>query len=63
MLIDINSELGDAAAAELHKKCHVPVTFYSVDVRDEHAVAKVISNVVELYGAVNVMVNAAGIAE
>lgn len=61
--MDINHELGDAAAAELYEKCQVPVTFYKVDVRDEKAVATVIDNVVETYGSVDVIVNSAGIAE
>ncbi|KAI9787436.1 MAG: hypothetical protein M1816_007484 [Peltula sp. TS41687] len=63
VLMDINQELGDAAAAELHEKCQVPVTFYKVDVRDEKAIATVIDNVVETYGSVDVVVNSAGIAD
>lgn len=61
--MDINQDLGEAAAAELHEKCQVPVTFYKVDVRDEKAVSTVIDNVVETYGSVDVVVNSAGIAE
>lgn len=62
-LMDVQQELGDAAAAELSEACQVPVSFYKVDVRDETAVTKVVGDIAEKYGRLDVLVNAAGIAE
>jgi NAD(P)-dependent dehydrogenase (short-subunit alcohol dehydrogenase family) len=62
-IMDVLQENGDQAAAELHETCGVPVRFYKVDVRDEKAVARVISDVAETFGSVDVVVNSAGIAE
>ena len=63
VIMDVLQEPGDIAAAELHEICGVPVQFYKVDVRDEKAVAEVISNVVETFGSIDVMISSAGIAE
>ncbi|KAI9827892.1 MAG: hypothetical protein M1826_006198 [Phylliscum demangeonii] len=62
-ILDVNQELGDAAAAELYQSCHVPVSFYKVDVRDEKAVAAVMNHIADVHGAVDVVVNSAGIAD
>ncbi|KAI9769073.1 MAG: hypothetical protein M1840_004424 [Geoglossum simile] len=63
VIMDVLQEPGDAAAAELHEMCGVPVQFYRVDVRDEKGVAEVISNVVETFGSIDVLISSAGIAD
>lgn len=63
IIFDTNQELGDEAAEELHSKTRLPVSFFKVDVTDEHAIKEAIDSVVELYGAPDVLVNSAGIAE
>ena len=61
--MDVQQDLGDVAAAQIHARSKIPVKFYKVDVRDESAVAEVISDVHKTYGSIDVLVNAAGIAE
>jgi NAD(P)-dependent dehydrogenase (short-subunit alcohol dehydrogenase family) len=63
VIFDVNQDLGDESAAELHKKSGLPVTFFKVDVRDGAAINAAVESVVELYGAPDVLVNSAGIAE
>ncbi|OAA70324.1 Short-chain dehydrogenase/reductase SDR [Cordyceps fumosorosea ARSEF 2679] len=63
VIFDANQELGDAAAAELHDKSGVPVSFFKVDVRDGAAINAAVDSVVDLYGAPDVLVNSAGIAD
>ncbi|KAM3436455.1 hypothetical protein MY1884_003881 [Beauveria asiatica] len=63
VIFDANQELGDAAAAELHEKSGIPVSFFKVDVRDGAAINAAVDSVVELYGAPDVLVNSAGIAD
>ncbi|KAI9818915.1 MAG: hypothetical protein M1827_007736 [Pycnora praestabilis] len=62
-IIDVQQELGDEAAAELHEKTGVPVKFFKVDVRDAAAVSEVVGDVVDTFGSVDVLVSAAGIAD
>ncbi|ROW03048.1 hypothetical protein VMCG_05706 [Cytospora schulzeri] len=62
-LFDANQDLGDASAAELHKKTGLPVTFFKVDVRDQGAINAAVQSVCDLYGAPDVLVNSAGIAD
>ncbi|OAR00201.1 hypothetical protein LLEC1_01179 [Akanthomyces lecanii] len=63
VIFDANQELGDAAAAELHELSGLPVSFFKVDVRDGAAINAAVDSVVELYGAPDVLVNSAGIAD
>ena len=63
VIFDSNQELGDEAVEELHSKTGLPVTFFKVDVRDEHAISAAVDSIVERYGAPDVLVNSAGIAE
>lgn len=63
IIFDANQELGDEAAAELHEKSGLPVSFFKVDVRDGAAINAAVDSVVELYGAPDVLVNSAGIAD
>ncbi|KAK3941681.1 short-chain dehydrogenase/ reductase [Diplogelasinospora grovesii] len=63
VIFDANQDLGDEAAAELHHKSGLPVSFMKVDVRDGNAINAAVQNVVDLYGAPDVLVNSAGIAD
>ncbi|UNI18273.1 Sorbose reductase [Purpureocillium takamizusanense] len=63
IIFDANQELGDEAAAELHDKSGLPVSFFKVDVRDGAAINAAVDSVVEMYGAPDALVNAAGIAD
>lgn len=63
VIFDANQQLGDESAAELHGKTGLPVTFFKVDVRDGDAITAAIDSVEELYGAPDVLVNSAGIAD
>lgn len=63
VLFDANQELGDEAAAELHEKSGLHVSFFKVDVRDGAAINAAVDSVVELYGAPDVLINSAGIAD
>ena len=63
VIFDANQDLGDESAAELHQKTGLPVSFFKVDVRDGNAINAAVQNVVDLYGAPDVLVNSAGIAD
>lgn len=63
VLFDANQELGDEAAQELHEKSGLAVSFFKVDVRDGNAINAAVQSVVDLYGAPDVLVNSAGIAD
>lgn len=63
IIFDANQELGDQSAAELHERTGVPVHFYKVDVRDGGAIIEAVNAVVENYGAPDVLINSAGIAD
>lgn len=62
-LVDVKQELGHQAAAELHKTTGIPVKFYTVDVRDENAIANVVDKVDEDLGSVDIVINCAGVVE
>ncbi|KAI9673013.1 MAG: hypothetical protein M1817_003177 [Caeruleum heppii] len=62
-ILDVRQDLGDAAAAQLHEQCGIPVSAFAVDVRDGDAVAKVVTNIAHAFGSLDVLINAAGIAD
>jgi NAD(P)-dependent dehydrogenase (short-subunit alcohol dehydrogenase family) len=64
-IFDANQTLGDQSAAELHELTgnKIPIDFYKVDVRDGQAIDDAVKAVVEKYGAPDVLINSAGIAE
>lgn len=62
-LLGVKQELGDQAAAELHKTTGIPVQFYEVDVRDGTAISDVISKVNQDLGSVTIVINSAGVVE
>lgn len=63
VIFDANKDLGDESAAELHHLTGLPVQFYKVDVRDGGAIIEAVNSVVEQFGAPDVLINSAGIAE
>ncbi|GLI78808.1 hypothetical protein PoHVEF18_007129 [Penicillium ochrochloron] len=63
VIFDANQELGDEAAAELHDKTGLPISFYRVDVRDAAAITASVEACVEKYGVPDVLINSAGIAD
>lgn len=62
-ILDVQQEIGEKAARELTNQTGVDGRFYRVDVRDGEGVAQTIQDIVDHYGDLNVLVNAAGIAE
>ena len=62
-ILDVQQDLGDKAAAALHKSTGVPVQFYKVDIRDSKAIAEVVSKITESFGSIDILINSAGIAE
>ncbi|KXT07354.1 hypothetical protein AC578_424 [Pseudocercospora eumusae] len=62
-IMDVQQELGDKSARELSEQTGIDVRFYKVDVRDGEAMGQTVRDVVEHYGDVNVLINAAGIAD
>lgn len=62
-IMDVQPELGDAAARELSEQTGIDVRFYQVDVRDAEAVGQTVRDMVEHYGSLDVLINAAGIAD
>jgi NAD(P)-dependent dehydrogenase (short-subunit alcohol dehydrogenase family) len=63
IIFDANQDLGDKSAAELHARTGTPVQFYKVDVRDGGAIIEAVNSVVEMFGAPDVLINSAGIAD
>ena len=62
-LLDLKQDLGDAAAAELHQTARIPVQFYKVDVRDAEAINGALAKIVHDLGAIDIVVNSAGIVD
>lgn len=62
-ILDVQKAIGDKAAQDLSDQTGVNVRFYQVDVRDAEAVNHTIEDVVNRFGRLDVLINAAGIAE
>lgn len=62
-LFDINKELGDRVAQELHEQTGCHVVFYEVDIRTDGAMDAAVKDVVARFGDLHVLINSAGIAE
>ena len=62
-ILDVQQDIGDQAAQELGEQTGVDVRFYRVDVRDGQSVRQAVQDVVDHFGEINVLINAAGIAE
>ncbi|TVY18896.1 NADP-dependent mannitol dehydrogenase [Lachnellula arida] len=65
IIFDANPELGVASAAELHKATgsKIPVEFFPIDVRDAVAIEQAVTAITEKYGAPDILINSAGIAD
>ncbi|KFY82848.1 hypothetical protein V498_08433 [Pseudogymnoascus sp. VKM F-4517 (FW-2822)] len=63
IIFDANQDLGNQSAAELHQRTGVSVRFDNVDVRDGGAIVEAVNAVVECYGAPDVLIDSAGIAD
>ncbi|KAH6679659.1 putative D-arabinitol 2-dehydrogenase [Halenospora varia] len=65
IIFDANPELGVKSAAELHQATggQIPVEFFAIDVRDAKAIEDAVAVVSEKYGAPDVLINSAGIAD
>ncbi|KAK4896927.1 hypothetical protein LTR27_005174 [Elasticomyces elasticus] len=62
-IMDVQQELGDKSARELSEQTGVDVRFYRVDVRDGQAIQQTCQDIADHYGALDVLINAAGIAD
>lgn len=62
-ILDVQQELGDKAAKQLSEQTGVDVRFYRADVRDGQAMNETVQDIVDHYGALDILINAAGIAE
>jgi len=62
-IMDVQQELGEKAARDLTEQTGVDVRFYRIDVRDGQAMGQTIQDVVDHYGQLDVLINAAGIAD
>ena len=62
-IMDVQQELGDKAARTLSEQTGIDVRFYRIDVRDGQAMGQTIQDVVDHYGQLDILINAAGIAE
>ncbi|KAF2718425.1 NAD(P)-binding protein [Polychaeton citri CBS 116435] len=62
-ILDVQQELGDKAARELSEQTGIDVRFYKIDVRDGQAIGQTISDIEDHFGEINILLNAAGIAD
>jgi NAD(P)-dependent dehydrogenase (short-subunit alcohol dehydrogenase family) len=62
-ILDVQKEIGNKAARDLSEQTGVDARFYQVDVREGDVVRQTIEDVVNHFGGLNVLINAAGIAE
>lgn len=62
-IMDVQQELGDKSARDLSEQTGVDVRFYKVDVRDGQAIQQAVQDVADHYGAIDILISAAGIAD
>lgn len=62
-IMDVQQELGDKSARELSEQTGIDVRFYRVDVRDGAGMNGTVQDVVDHFGRLDILINAAGIAE
>ncbi|KAF4312595.1 hypothetical protein SLS57_011648 [Botryosphaeria dothidea] len=62
-IMDVQKQLGEEAARELSEQTGVDVRFYQVDVRDGGAINQAVTDIVDHFGSIDVLLNAAGIAD
>lgn len=61
VVVDINSNQANATADELKKKFDVEAISIQVNVADEQQVEKMVKNVLDKFGKINILINNAGI--
>lgn len=62
-ILDVQLEIGEKSARELTEQTGVDAKFYQVDVRDGEGIDQTVQDIIDHYGGVDILVNAAGIAE
>ena len=62
-IMDLKQDLGEKTARELSEQTGVDARFYRVNVCDGQVMNQIVQDVSDHYGAVDILVNAAGIAE
>lgn len=62
-ILDVQTDLGLDAIQKLHTAYGVQAQFYKVDVRDETAVQEIMDSIARDMGAIDILVNSAGIAD
>ncbi|TIA22161.1 NAD(P)-binding protein [Aureobasidium pullulans] len=62
-IFDVQQELGEKSAQHLSAQTGVDVRFYKVDVRDKAAIQQAVQDVATHYGRIDILINAAGIAD
>ena len=62
-ILDVQRDIGEEAARSLQTQTGVDARFYGVDVRDAAGVRQTVEDVMGHFGALDVLINAAGIAE
>lgn len=62
-ILDVQTDLGLDAIQKLHSAYGVQAQFYKVDVRDEAAVQEIMDSIARDMGAIDILVNSAGIAD
>lgn len=62
-IMDVQQELGDKSARELSEQTGIDVRFYRVDVRDGAGMNGTVQDVVDHFGRLDILINAAGIAD
>lgn len=62
-IVDVQEDLGTESAKRLSQIYGVDVKFFKLDVRDENNVIEVVNAVEKHFGAIDVVVNSAGIAD
>jgi NAD(P)-dependent dehydrogenase (short-subunit alcohol dehydrogenase family) len=62
-ILDYQEALGMVASEKLQNDTGVDVKFVRVDIRDTQSVVKAVEAVHQYYGKIDIVINAAGIAE
>ncbi|KAF2760441.1 NAD(P)-binding protein [Pseudovirgaria hyperparasitica] len=62
-ILDVQPDIGEAAAQKLSEDTGIDVRFYSVDVRDEDGISEAIENAASHFGQIDILINSAGIAD
>lgn len=61
-IFDIQPELGIATTTALQRATGIPVKYFNANVCDEPSLAEAVDQVVQSFGSVDILINAAGVA-